>query len=195
MTADAVILRFTEVALVRAANFNRPRQCPAPPFSTGLNTYFMGLLRLEQAAMAGRLPDVPKRSTEWLVAYSPTEETTGYRMLAMAELREAITRAGDIRLDEPLLAADQSIDEPIIAPTVGDLLEALRADNFVGRAHHTLFLWPLAARARRALAKLKNNLYRIWNRMVPNKLRQIAWINPVLYRTGVRAMPLARLRE
>jgi retron-type reverse transcriptase len=43
--------------------------------------------------------------------------------------------------------------------------------------------------------KLKNNLYRIWNRMVPNKLRQIAWINPVLYRTGVRAMPLARLRE
>jgi hypothetical protein len=38
ITADALILRFTEVALVRAAIFNRPRLCPAPPFSTGLNT-------------------------------------------------------------------------------------------------------------------------------------------------------------
>lgn len=101
--------------------------------------YFMGLLRLEQAATSRRLPDVPRSKNEWLVAYSPTEDKTEQQMLAMAELRQAIARAGDIRLDDRLLAADQQMDEPANIPRVGDLLAALGADNFVGKAHNMLF--------------------------------------------------------
>jgi tetratricopeptide (TPR) repeat protein len=101
--------------------------------------YFTGLLRLEQAAAVGRLPDVPRSRQEWLVAYSPTGEKVEFQMLAIAELREAIARAGDIQLDEPLMATDQQIDEPVDVPRSGDLLAALGADNFVGKAHNVLF--------------------------------------------------------
>jgi tetratricopeptide (TPR) repeat protein len=101
--------------------------------------YFMGLLRLEQAATIGRVPDGPRSRQQWLVAYSPTEDKAQYQMLAMAELRKAIARAGDIRLDELLLATDPEIEEELSVPQAGDLIAALGADNFVGKAHHLLF--------------------------------------------------------
>jgi len=101
--------------------------------------YFTGLLRLEQAGTVGRVPDVPKSRSQWLVAYSPMEDNVHYQMLAIAELRQAIALAGEIRLDERLLASDQQIDEPANVPRVGDLLTALGADNFFGKAHNMLF--------------------------------------------------------
>jgi hypothetical protein len=50
MRADAPILRFTEVALVRAATFNRRDSNPAPPFSIGLNTIVLGTERDSNSA-------------------------------------------------------------------------------------------------------------------------------------------------
>ena len=101
--------------------------------------YFMGLLRLEQAATTERLPDVPKGRQEWLVTYSPAEDNEEYEILAMIELRQAIAGARDIRLDEQLLANDQEIEEVVNMPRVADLLAALGADNFAGKAHNMLF--------------------------------------------------------
>jgi hypothetical protein len=99
----------------------------------------MGLLRLEQANVAGRVPDTSRGRHEFFAVYAPAEDKETYQTLAIAELRLAIARAGDIRLDEPLMAADARADDEIIAPIAGDLLAALGADNFIGKAHHALF--------------------------------------------------------
>jgi len=100
--------------------------------------YFTGLLRLEQAMDLSRVPDGRRRS-DLLVSYTPMEDRALYRMLAGVQLELAIARALEIRSDEPLVPAYPPVDEQFISPTVGDLLTALGANNFVGKAHHTLF--------------------------------------------------------
>jgi hypothetical protein len=101
--------------------------------------YFTALLRLEQAATAARVPDGLKNSQQVLVAYTPGEDKRQYEQLALDELRLAIARAGQVRLDQPLLVTDPQIDESVSVPRSGDLLVALGADNFVGKAHHVSF--------------------------------------------------------
>jgi tetratricopeptide (TPR) repeat protein len=110
-----------------------------------LAAYLMGILRLEQAQAAERLPDALPRDFQRLVAYTPQGEGTALRMLAMEELNQAIATAHTIRLDQRLLAMDPRNEEAIVAPTVRDLLVALGADNFTGKAHHMLFALHLDA--------------------------------------------------
>ena len=63
----------------------------------------------------------------------------------MEELNQAIATAHTIRLDQRLLAMDPRNEEAIVAPTVRDLLVALGAANFTGKAHHMLFALHLDA--------------------------------------------------
>jgi hypothetical protein len=100
--------------------------------------YFTGLLRLEQAAATIRVPDGLRRG-DLLVSYTPSEDRAVYRMMAIAELELAITRAHELQLDERLIRRDPRVDEELLAPTAGDLITALGADNFVGKAHNMLF--------------------------------------------------------
>ncbi|MDX1946569.1 MAG: hypothetical protein SFU86_14300 [Pirellulaceae bacterium] len=106
--------------------------------------YYTGLLRLEQAAAAERLPDVPELGNIRLVAAVPrpgTEARQIYERLARHELQQAIAHAGDVLLDQPLVTT--AGDPAVNMPCVGDLLVALRADNFVAKAHHLLFALEL----------------------------------------------------
>jgi hypothetical protein len=105
--------------------------------------YSTGMLRWEQAKAAGRIPDTTDK-TQYFVAYTPAEDRDLYQTLAIAEFRFAIARAEDIRLDVPLVAAERQSDEEFIAPTARDLLVALGADNFVGKAHQALFALQLS---------------------------------------------------
>jgi hypothetical protein len=100
--------------------------------------YFRGLLRLEQAAAAVRMPDGLKRG-DLLVSYTPIEDRAMYRMMAIRELELAIARAHEIRPDERLIVDEPKVELDLLVPTVGDLIKALNAENFVGKAHHTLF--------------------------------------------------------
>ena len=101
--------------------------------------YFTGLLRLEQAAMAMRVPDGLNRERDRLVSYTPAEDKALYERAAIIELQFAIARCAYVRLDEPLIETDMQIEESVFVPRTVDLLAAIGADNFVGKAHHTLF--------------------------------------------------------
>lgn len=88
--------------------------------------YFTGLLRLEQAAAAARVPDGLMRG-DLLVRYTPMEDRADYRMLAIGELESAIDRAHEVLLDERLVSNDPLENLELLAPTTGDLIEALGA--------------------------------------------------------------------
>jgi hypothetical protein len=100
--------------------------------------YFTGLLRLEQAAAVGRVPEGRQRG-DLLVSYSPMEDRALCRFLAIGELEMAIHQALEVPLDEPLVRIDPLVEQDLIVPTAGDLITALGAENFVGKAHHVLF--------------------------------------------------------
>lgn len=101
--------------------------------------YYTGILRLEQAAVAARVPDGYDTGKLRMVAYTPMEDKAVYEMIARTELEMAIIKAAEIRLDQPLLMLEPGEEEAVVIPRVGDLLVALGADNFVGKAHHLLF--------------------------------------------------------
>lgn len=112
-----------------------------------LVAYYTGLLRLEQAAAAVRVPDELTDGDLRFVARitAPAVPARGImagvllRTLARTELHMAIARAGDVPLDQRLITGDADLEHRIVVPRVGDLLVALAADNFVGKAHHLLF--------------------------------------------------------
>ncbi len=111
-------------------------------------SYYMGIVRLTQAeraeawhgdAMPGEVqfasldtPDVVPNSKAM------------YEWVAMVEFKRAIELASNVPLDQPLVATSPfggdtlESEKPEAAPNVGDLLAALGADNFAGKAHHTL---------------------------------------------------------
>jgi hypothetical protein len=104
--------------------------------------YYTGILRLEQAAAAARVPDEATDATMRLVTYEPMQGTVGQtvlRVLARRQLEMAIARAGEVRLDERLVIGEPGMEEELVAPRVGDLLVALEANNFAGKAHHLLY--------------------------------------------------------
>jgi hypothetical protein len=104
--------------------------------------YYTGILRLEQAAAATRVPDEATEAAVRMVAYEPMQGTLGQtvlRVLARRQLELAIARAGEIRLDERLVMGEPGMEEELVAPRVGDLLVALGANNFAGKAHHLLY--------------------------------------------------------
>jgi tetratricopeptide (TPR) repeat protein len=112
--------------------------------------YYTGLCLLEQAAAAVRVPDeLAGGDMRMVAAVAPGAAAqvpargimagAVLKAMARAELHAAIARAGEVRLDERLIVGDAEMEERIVAPRVGDLLVALQADNFVGKAHHLLF--------------------------------------------------------
>lgn len=100
--------------------------------------YFTGLLRLEQAAAMSRVPEGRQR-VDLLVSYTPPENRAVYRMLAIAELEAALRGAHLVRVDEPLVVVDPLIEQDLDVPKAGDLIGAIGAANFPGKAHHVLF--------------------------------------------------------
>jgi len=103
--------------------------------------YFLGLLRLEQAYVADEWPDAVGPEGTSFVAYKPTDVAPNtksmYQLTAMMELEEALKLAPDVWADQPLVPADWPT-RAALAPTVGDLLLAVSADNFEAKAHNML---------------------------------------------------------
>ena len=96
--------------------------------------YQTGVLRLEQRAGVNRVPDDLNGRKLLLVAFTPREDRTMYERLAIREFQDAILRAAAIRPDERLLATDMNMEQAVFVPCVGDLLTAIGAENFVGKA-------------------------------------------------------------
>lgn len=103
--------------------------------------YFLGLLRLEQAFVADEWYEVVGPSGQILVAFDPTDVVPNtksmYQLSATMELEEAIKLAPDVWADQPLVPPDWPT-RAALAPTVGDLLLAVSADNFEAKAHNML---------------------------------------------------------
>lgn len=103
--------------------------------------YYTGILRLEQAAAAVRVPDEMPGLNLRMVAFVPErgeQARQQYQLEARQELLAAIAGADMVWLDQRLVMGGR-IEEELVVPRVGDLLVALGADNFVGQAHHLLF--------------------------------------------------------
>jgi tetratricopeptide (TPR) repeat protein len=103
--------------------------------------YFLGLLRLEQAYVAEPWQDAAAPPATNFVAYTPADVVPNsksmYQLTAMMELEEAIKLAPDVWLDEPLVPTDWPT-RAALAPTVGDLLLAVSANQFEAKAHNML---------------------------------------------------------
>lgn len=111
-------------------------------------SYFMGIVRLTQAQRAEDWHD-PGLAGKVQFASLHTPDVVPnskamYEWVAMAEFNRALKLAHHVALDHPLLASAVVQGHPLAAtqtdlpPTVGDLLVALGADNFAGKAHNTL---------------------------------------------------------
>jgi tetratricopeptide (TPR) repeat protein len=103
--------------------------------------YFLGLLRLEQAYVADEWYDAVGPSGQTFVAFNPTDVAPNsksmYQLSATMEFEEAIKLAPDVWADQPLVPTDWPT-RAALAPTVGDLLLAVSADNFEAKAHNML---------------------------------------------------------
>lgn len=97
-----------------------------------LVAYFTGQLRMRQAARAEAIdPGVIA-----LLAYPPEipPAVRGmFELAAMQSLNQSIAWRDEVNLADPLVAETGKE-----GPTVGDLLEAMKTADYVGRAHHTL---------------------------------------------------------
>jgi tetratricopeptide (TPR) repeat protein len=107
--------------------------------------YFLGMSRLEQASMAIDYYDSTGMDSTQMVAQPlvPHPKLL-YELAGMMELEIAVKLSKDYDTTAPLAPADWTVplryqlDMPMMTPTVGDLLEALGAENYVGRAHSVL---------------------------------------------------------
>ena len=100
-----------------------------------LIAYFTGVLRMEQAA-ACRAEE--RAVGPQFAAHMPWEANEQRAMLELAaimEFRDAIEWADEVNLDIELMPDPQAAN---LGPLVTDLMTALGADNFVGKAHHVL---------------------------------------------------------
>jgi Flp pilus assembly protein TadD len=103
--------------------------------------YYMGVLRLEQAANASEWNDAVGPGRVRLAAYNlygvyPNTRTM-YRLAAIEELDQAILYAGDVVRGESLVSAYDDTPRPV-GPTVDDLLNVIGADKFVANSHSML---------------------------------------------------------
>jgi tetratricopeptide (TPR) repeat protein len=106
--------------------------------------YFAGLLRLAQAKGAKNWPDMIGPPAVMFVAMPAVVPNTRgmYELMATQEFAKAIELAPTLDLEAPL-APDVWASEdvkylPLVTPTVGDLLAAIGADRYPGRAHNVL---------------------------------------------------------
>lgn len=136
-------LDFADEQFAAALEFNREN--PAVH-------YFRGLLRIEQAAAAREYADAVLLTGTRLVNYVPDQLSPGpdgkakSRLLleAINELETAITYTSGLDLSAPLaevqwvIPVPYPVAEPLVPPTVGELLGSLGADNLAGKAHGLL---------------------------------------------------------
>ncbi len=110
--------------------------------------YYLGLLRLTQARMGAEPLDALGPDPIRLASGQPYDllprTKEAYEMEAIRELHLAIELAPKVALDQPLIDAAWVVPDPyelampLMTPTVEDLLVALGADNFDGKAHNVL---------------------------------------------------------
>lgn len=105
--------------------------------NNGVVAYYMGILRLEQAAAEMQVPG--GRTARTMVAIQPALQRAGLKNEAIEELHRAIAMAPAVMTDERLVTATMETEAVVPVPTVGDLLAAMGADNFAGKAHLMLF--------------------------------------------------------
>lgn len=100
-----------------------------------LVAYYTGVLRMEQAAACEQVdPDIGAQFVAAMPWEAP-EQRAMYELAAIMEFRDAIERAATVHMDDELMPDPQATN---LGPLVGDLVRALKADNFVGKAHHAL---------------------------------------------------------
>jgi tetratricopeptide (TPR) repeat protein len=101
--------------------------------------YFAGLLRLQQAAVAEEWYEPAGAQDVVFVSHIPVVPNTRamYKLAAINELQAALTHAADVHADMPLVQAGAPTEAALL-PTVGDLLLAIGADRFEGKAHNVL---------------------------------------------------------
>jgi tetratricopeptide (TPR) repeat protein len=102
--------------------------------------YFRGILRLEQAAMAQEWQDaigpVYTRLVSTAARPEPALTKSMYQLAARMEFEQAIEEAWSVYFEMPL--GDPTVPTVATDPTVRDLLRALGAEDFEGKAHHQL---------------------------------------------------------
>jgi tetratricopeptide (TPR) repeat protein len=101
--------------------------------------YLQGILCLERAHRAVDWPDT--QAPRMRLVSSQRDLTLKpkcvYELEAIAELETALAHSADVWLDEPLVPCDVPT-QSALEPTVRDLLLAMGADNFEGKACNTL---------------------------------------------------------
>jgi len=108
--------------------------------------YYIGVLRMQQAAGAPEWYDSKEDAAERLVCWIPAELTPNtrslYQLAAITALQRAVERAPDLPRNQLLIGSERNdyADSAIsrLPPMVFDLLEAIGADNFEGKAHNML---------------------------------------------------------
>lgn len=103
--------------------------------------YYLGLLRLEQAARTGEWNDAIGPSNIRLAAYPPLvvlpHPRSMYELMAMDELETALELAGNTDWDEVLIAAEPAGDTAGVL-RVRELLAVLGAKELAANAHNVL---------------------------------------------------------
>lgn len=109
--------------------------------------YYTGLLNLEASDQAIEWYDAVDGRAFMLAAHVSVGKAgrpqvvpnsrSMFRMVAAVELERAIERSGELEVELPLIPSSWTA-EPALVPTVRDVLVALGAERYVGRAHYTL---------------------------------------------------------
>ena len=103
--------------------------------------YLTGILRLEQAYLADEWYDAMGPAQTRFVSVRPPmivpNTKSMYKLSALHEFEKAIASAPDVWFDQSLLPPGWP-SQAALEPTVGDLLMAISADQFVANSHNSL---------------------------------------------------------
>jgi len=108
--------------------------------------YYTGILRLQQADEAPEwydaMGDASMRLVRWIPQQISPNTRSMYQLAAMTELERALEMAPYLQRDQVLISPSSSGTElgamPWMPATLNDLLEAIGAGNFEGKAHNML---------------------------------------------------------
>lgn len=103
--------------------------------------YLRGKVWFEMASRPAETQEEPTSGDQREPAPPPTPmvRRAVYEVMAIADLQEAIERAGVVDPGEPLVVLPGVDRDRIAAPSVGELLTAIGGDDFVGQAHRLLY--------------------------------------------------------
>jgi tetratricopeptide (TPR) repeat protein len=107
--------------------------------------YFTGILRLQQATEAREWwepPHLPATLVSWTPLRIAPNTPSMYQLAAIAELEKTLELAPYLQRDQMLIAPEwgdmESQAIPRLPAIVDDVLRAIGADNFEGKAHNML---------------------------------------------------------